>query len=48
MEIKIRQSETFGIQQRQHKREVYSNPGLPKEGRNVSNTQSNLTPKGAG
>ena len=28
-----------------HKREVYSNPGLPKEGRKVSDTQPNLTPK---
>ena len=27
-----------------HKREVYSNPGLPKEGRKVSDTQHNFTP----
>ena len=27
-----------------HKREVYSNPDLPKEGRKVSDTQPNLTP----
>ena len=27
-----------------HKREVYSYPGLPKEGRKVSDTQPNLTP----
>ena len=31
-----------------HKREVYSNPGLPKEGRKVSDTQPNLTPKRPG
>ena len=27
-----------------HKMEVYSNPGLPKEGRKVTDTHSNLTP----
>ena len=31
-----------------HKREVNSNPCLPKEGRKVSNTQPNLKPKRAG
>ena len=31
-----------------HKREVYSNPGLPKEGRKVSDTQPKLTPQRAG
>ena len=31
-----------------HRREVYSNPGLLKKGRKVSNTQPNLTPKRAG
>ena len=30
------------------KREVCSIPGLLKEGRNVSNTQPDLTPKGHG
>ena len=28
-----------------YQRELYSNPGLPKKGRKVSNTQPNLTPK---
>ena len=36
------------MQQKWHKREIYSNPVLPKEGRVVSDTQSNLTPKRAG
>ena len=30
-----------------HKREVYSNTGQPQEARKISNTRSNLTPKGA-
>ena len=31
-----------------HKRKVYSNPGLPKEGKKVLDTQPNLTPQTAG
>ena len=31
-----------------HKRKAYCNPGHPKEKRNVSNTQPNLTLKRAG
>ena len=27
-----------------HKRKLYSNPGLPKEGRKISDTKPNLTP----
>ena len=27
-----------------HKRKVYSNPSLPKEGRKISDIQPNLTP----
>ena len=38
------QPKTSGTQQRRHKRKVYSNPGLPKEGRKVSDPQPNLTP----
>ena len=35
---------TSGMQQNSHKRKVYSNPGLPKEGRQISDTQPNLMP----
>ena len=38
------QPKTSGTQQRQPKRKVSSNPGLPKEGRNISDTQPNLMP----
>ena len=33
------------MQQKQSKREVYSNTILPQETRNISNKQRNLTPK---
>ena len=33
------------MQQKQSKREVYSNTSLPQETRNISNKQPNLTPK---
>ena len=45
MKIISLQPQTSGVQKRQHKREVYSNSGLPKEGSKVSDTQLKLTPK---
>ena len=42
------QPKPLGCSKDGHKREVYSNPGLPKEGRKVSDTQPNLTPQRAG
>ena len=42
------QPKNSGTQKGSHKRKVYSNPGLPKEGRKISDTQPNLTPKRAG
>ena len=38
------QPKTSGMHKGGHRREDYSNPGLPKEGRKISNTQPNLTP----
>ena len=38
------QPKSLGHSKGGHKREVYSNPGLPKEGRKFSDTQPNLTP----
>ena len=36
------QPKTSGMKEVGHQRGVYSNPGLPKEGRKVSDTQPNL------
>ena len=36
----------MGCSKSSSKREVYSNTSLPQETRNISNKQSNLTPKG--
>ena len=33
-----------GVKAVGHKREVYRNPALPKEGRKISDTQPNLMP----
>ena len=38
------QPKTLGRSKGGHKRKVYSNPGLPKEGRKISDTQPNLMP----
>ena len=46
MEIKENDSNTtqkLGRSKDGHKRKLYSNPGLPKEGRKISDTQPNLT-----
>ena len=47
MQMITPQPQTSGVQQGSHRREVYSNPGLPKEGRKISDIQPNLTPQGA-
>ena len=46
MTMKIQRPKTYGMQQKQSKREVFSNTSLPQETRKMSNKQSNLTPKG--
>ena len=46
--MKTRQTKTLRCSKGSHKREVYSNPDLLKEGRKVSGTQPNLTPKRTG
>ena len=38
------QPKPLGCSKGGHKKKVYSNPGLPKEGRKISDTQPNLTP----
>ena len=38
------QPQPLGHSKGGHKRKVYSNPGLPKEGRKISDTQPNLMP----
>ena len=43
--MKTRRPQTYGIQQSSSKRKVYSNTILPQETRNISNKQTNLTPK---
>ena len=45
MTIKSQQSKSYGMQQKQFKREVYSNTSLPQETRKISNQQPNFTPK---
>ena len=39
------QRKPLGCSKGGHKRKVYSNPGLPKEGRKISDTQPNLMTK---
>ena len=39
---------TYGMQQKQFKREVYSNTILPQETRKPLNRQPNFTPKATG
>ena len=39
---------TYGMQQKQFKREVYSNTILPQETRKTLNRQNNFTPKATG
>ena len=46
MTTKTQQCKTYRMQQKQSKREVYSNIILPQETRKISNKQSKLTPKG--
>ena len=48
MKMKTRQFKTFGMQERGPKKEKCGDLGLPQGTREVSNTQVNLTPKGAG
>ena len=48
MTMKIQRPKTYGMQQKQSKREVYSNTILPQETRNFSNKQHNFTAKAIG
>ena len=41
-------SKVYGIQQKQFKREIYSNTILPQETRKTSNRQPHFTPKTTG
>ena len=43
--MKTQKHKTYGMQQKQFSREVYSNTIQPQETRNISNKQPNLTPK---
>ena len=45
MTMKTRQPKTYGMQQKQLKKEVYSNKIVPQETRKTSNKQPKLTPK---
>ena len=45
MKMKTPQRKPLGCSKGSHKRKVYSNPGLPKEGRKISDTQPNLMTK---
>ena len=45
MTTKTQQPKTYGTQQNGSKREGYSNAISPQETRNISNKQSNPTPK---
>ena len=45
MRMKTQWPKTYGMQQKQFKREVYSNALLPQETRKISNKQLNLIPK---
>ena len=45
MTMETQQPKTYGMQQKQFKREVYSNTILPQETRNISSKQPNLTTK---
>ena len=48
MTMKIRQLKTYGMQQKQFKREIYSNTILPQETIKTSNRQPTFTPKTTG
>ena len=48
MTMKTRQLKTYGMQQKQFKREIYSNTILPQETRKTSNRQPTFTPKTTG
>ena len=48
MTMETRQLKGYGMQQKQFKREVYSNTILPQEKRKTSNRQPNFTPKATG
>ena len=45
MTMKTRQLKTYGMQQKQFKREIYSNTILPQETRKISNKQPNPAPQ---
>ena len=45
MTMKTRQLKTYGMQQKQFKREIYSNTILPQETRKTYNRQPNSTSK---
>ena len=45
MTMKTQWYKTYGMQQSNFKREVYSNTTLPQETGKISNTQPNFTPK---
>ena len=47
MKMKHENPKSLGGSKGDHKKELHSNPGLPKEGRKVSNMQPNLIPKRA-
>ena len=46
--MKTHSPKPLGHSKGSHKREVDGNPGLPKEGRKVSNIQPNLIPQRTG
>ena len=48
MTMKTRQLKTYGMQQKQFKREIYSNTILPQETIKTSNRQPTFTPKTTG
>ena len=48
MTMETRQLKGYGMQQKQFKREVYSNTILPQEKRKTSNRQPNFTHKTTG
>ena len=47
MKMKPDSPKSLGFSKGSHKREAYSDTAVPQEARKVSNTQPNLTPKGA-
>ena len=48
MTIRTRQLKTYGMQQKQFQREVYSNTLLPQETRKTLNRQPHFTPRATG